>query len=110
MPPFPLVRFPRHPLLRWGLALLGVALLVVFSVVGLILFAIAVMAWSARLAWLRWRGVAPGAERFSVPRQADKSNEPTAVQESVIEGDFEVVEVHERADRADRARGVQRIP
>ncbi|MEZ5457628.1 MAG: hypothetical protein R3F04_16235 [Lysobacteraceae bacterium] len=107
MPPFFLVRFPRHPLLRWALALLGVALLVVFSVVGLVLFAVAVFAWSARMAWLRWRGVPSGAERFSAPRHSAASSDSTAAADAVIEGDFEVVEIHERADGAKR---VQRIP
>jgi hypothetical protein len=112
MPPIFLFRFPRHPLLRWGLTLVGIALLVIFSMIGMVLLAAGAFALTARLAWLRWRGAIPVREPFSAPRatvRPDQASDEEDGQGTIIEGDFEVVEVDCRGAKRADSRDVQQI-
>lgn len=70
---------PRNPLLRFGLALVGVALLGFFTVFGVIVAGAVLAAFTLRRLWLRMRGVAP----VTPARPADPN---------VIEGEFSIVD------------------
>lgn len=112
MPPIFLFRFPRHPLLRWGLALVGIAFLVIFSMIGLVLLAAGALALTARVAWLRWRGAIPVKGPFSTPRASARPHQPSSQQDgqgAIIEGDFEVVERDRRDARPADSRDVQQL-
>lgn len=70
---------PRHPLLRFALVLVGVALLGFFTVFGVFVAAAVLATFGLRRLWLQLRGhAAPRARRAAEP--------------GVIEGEFVVVE------------------
>lgn len=74
---------PRHPLLRFGLALVGVALLGFFTVFGVIVAGAVLAAFALRRVWLRLRGAAAGTSQAGPARPADPN---------VIEGEFSIVD------------------
>ncbi|MBK9495388.1 MAG: hypothetical protein BWZ07_00092 [Alphaproteobacteria bacterium ADurb.BinA280] len=106
MPPLFYFRMPRHPLLRLLLGIVGVLLMLAFSIVGIVLFASIALIWSARLAWLRWRGTQPSGEVFGAPPRSSASAARGA-DDSVIEGDYVVLD---SPSREGSPVDVQRIP
>lgn len=71
---------PRHPLARFALAVGGVVIIALLSVIGVAAVAAAVLALGGRALWLRLRGDARGG---GSGRRADPQ---------IIEGEFTVVE------------------
>lgn len=74
---------PRNPLLRFALALVGVALLGFFTVFGLVIGAAVLAAFALRRVWLQLRRPAAAAGGQQPQRPADPN---------VIEGEFVVVD------------------
>ncbi len=74
---FTTVTLPRHPLARGALALAGLALLALMSVVGLAIAGIVTAAWLLRRAWRSLRG--------------PQASTGTATPPGVIEGEYTVV-------------------
>lgn len=68
----------RHPLARAGLAVIGVVLLGLFSIVALAFGSLVLGLWLARRYWLRLRGPQPAP--------------PAQRGDGVIEGEYRVIE------------------
>jgi hypothetical protein len=74
-------RPPRHPLLRAGLALAGLALLGLFAAFGVVIAGFVLLAFAARRVWVQLRGGARTFEPHATPKPDPQ----------VIDGEFSVV-------------------
>ena len=82
---------PRHPVLRVLLGILGLAVLAVFSVVGLFIAAAVAVIFVGRGLWLRWR-YPQGTPRATGAASSGTHGVGNNRNDDVIDGEFTVID------------------
>ena len=87
---------PRNPLLRLLLGLTGLALLALFSVVGLFIAAGVALIFAVRALWRQWRFPQGFPQSAGPARQKPPGDTSRVADGDVIDGEFTVIDRHRR--------------